>query len=83
MVVAHGDKHKATDISWACPSSIAAKDNNPVQNLDELCSPMVWNANTGAIFEKIDLPLVDTSLSLEAAGGDIVFLVSEDCAKTE
>ena len=51
---------------------------NQVPKLDELCSAMAWSANTEAIFalEKIDLPLVDTFIALEAAGGDILFLVS-------
>ncbi len=67
--------HKAVDFSCEFPSSLPA--HNPVQNLDVLCSALAWNAATGAIFalEKIDLPLVDTSIALEAAGGDILLLV--------
>jgi hypothetical protein len=45
--------------------------------MNEVCSAVAWNANMGAIFalEKNDLPLVDVSTALEAAGGDVVFLV--------
>jgi hypothetical protein len=68
---------KAVQCPYECHSS--TDDLNPVQNLDELCSAMTWTANTGAIFalEKIDLPLVDTSIALEAAGGDVLMLVKE------
>ncbi len=69
------DMHKAADISRECP--LSNKKSNSVQNLDELCSAMDWNAKTGAIFalEKIDLPLVDTSIAIGAAIGDVSFLV--------
>ena len=70
--------HKAIDI----PNEFSpfAAHNNGALNLDELCSGTAWNANTCAIFvlEKFDLlvPLVDTSISLEAVGGDVVSLVN-------
>ncbi len=72
---AHQDMHKGVDFESEYPASLPAQSS--VQNLDALCSALAWNANTGAIFalEKIDLPLVDTSLALEAAGGDVACLV--------
>jgi hypothetical protein len=66
-------KDSSGDPSSDQPSFIHAQSS--VQSLDELCSAMAWNANTGAIFAKNDLPLVETSTALEAVGGDISFLV--------
>ncbi len=67
--------HNAVEIACEFPSSLAARKSTKI--LDEMCSAMAWNTQTGAIFalENIDLPLVDTSIALEAASGDIVSLV--------
>jgi hypothetical protein len=73
----HQDVHKAGDQYMNdIPSSKSSFSS--VQNLDELCSAVAWNANTGAIFalEKNDLPLVDIATALDAASGDVSFLVS-------
>ena len=44
---------------------------------DELLTPMAWSANTSPIssLDKDDLPLLDEQVALEAAGGDLEFLV--------
>ncbi len=82
MVAAHEyprqDMHRPADDQCTndFPSSKSAFSS--VQNLDELCSAVAWNANTGAIFAlgKNDLPLVDIAIALDAASGDVSFLVS-------
>ena len=44
---------------------------------DKLLSPLAWSANTSPIssLDKDDLPLLDEQVALEAAGGDLEFLV--------
>ena len=72
--------HKPVEFLFDSNSS-SIDAHNQVQNLDAMCSGIAWNANTEAIFalEKIDLPLVDTAIALEAAGGEIISLVNISC----
>ena len=68
--------HDTSDLSCVYLSSVPA--HNSAQDLDAIYSALAWNANTSAIFalEKNDLPLVDTSIALEAACENVVFLVT-------